>query len=291
MFRECHVPPLWISKGQYKDFPPGGTEECPHIGRRCLNMLVSLLLCPGLDSGSVTGLCLRPCTIPLSGRPERSLGPVMANSERKTVMGAAAGVAGRQRARGGSGAVADDLFSEDQGHLFPACLVLNADFSPLSYVPLSLWSWKDTVKAVFRGSAQVVSEYDEWIIRSPNLDLNLPSVIALKAPPHPPHPPSDPPTRTPTHTPAHPHPGRNTCRPAMRIHQRSPVATSTFATGLPARCARSTCTCGAIRLPKGCSPACSNCGVSSHCGVSRTACSRSNPNPNLDPGPHPNPKP
>ena len=161
-------------------------------------MLVSMLLCPGLDSGSVTGLCLRPCTIPLSGRPERSLGPVMANSERKTVMGAAAGVAGRQRARGGSGAVADDLFSEDQGHLFPACLVLNADFSPLSYVPLSLWSWKDTVKAVFRGSAQVVSEYDEWIIRSPNLDLNLPSVIALKAPPTPLIPPQ-------THPPALPH--------------------------------------------------------------------------------------
>lgn len=104
----------------------------------------------------------------------------MANVERKTVMGAAAAAAGRQRARGGSGAVADELFSGDQGHLFPACLVLNADFSPLSYVPLSLWSWKDTVRAVFRGSAQVVSEYDEWIIRSPNLDLNLPSVIALK---------------------------------------------------------------------------------------------------------------
>ena len=175
----------------------------PASGRRCLNMLVSVLLCPGLDSGSVTGLCLRPCTISLSGRPERSLGPVMANSKRKTVMGAAAGVAGRQRARRGSGAVADDLFPGDQGHLFPACLVLNADFSPLSYVPLSLWSWKDTVKAVFRGSAQVVSEYDEWIIRSPNLDLNLPSVIALKAPPTPLIPPqtrTHTPTRTPTRT-------------------------------------------------------------------------------------------
>ena len=129
----------------------------------------------------------------------------MANVERKTVMGAAAAAAGRQRARGGSGAVADELFSGDQGHLFPACLVLNADFSPLSYVPLSLWSWKDTVRAVFRGSAQVVSEYDEWIIRSPNLDLNLPSVIALKARPpshthtqsQPPTVPSRPPSRPP----------------------------------------------------------------------------------------------
>ncbi len=28
---------------------------------------------------------------------------------------------------------------------FPA-LVLNADFRPLSYYPLSLWSWQDAVK-------------------------------------------------------------------------------------------------------------------------------------------------
>ena len=28
-------------------------------------------------------------------------------------------------------------------------LVLNADYRPLSYFPLSIWSWKDTVKAVF----------------------------------------------------------------------------------------------------------------------------------------------
>ena len=205
-------------------------------------MLVSLLLYPRIDSGSVTGLCRRPCAISMSGRHERSsFRPAMANVERKTVMGAAAAAAGRQRARGGSGAVADELFSGDQGHLFPACLVLNADFSPLSYVPLSLWSWKDTVRAVFRGSAQVVSEYDEWIIRSPNLDLNLPSVIALKA--RPPLSHTHNPNHLlypPAHPPAHPHRGSNTCRPAIHTRQRSPAAMSTCATGSPARCARST---------------------------------------------------
>ena len=127
----------------------------------------------------------------LSGRPARY--------SVKTMMGAAAVAAGQQ-AHGGSGSVADDSAFGDQSHLFPACLVLNADFSPLSYVPLSLWSWKDTVRAVFRGSAQVVTEYDEWIVRSPNLDLNLPSVIALKARP------SFTPFRRPTHCPhLHPH--------------------------------------------------------------------------------------
>ena len=28
-------------------------------------------------------------------------------------------------------------------------LVLNANFRPLSYYPLSLWSWQETIKAVF----------------------------------------------------------------------------------------------------------------------------------------------
>ena len=31
---------------------------------------------------------------------------------------------------------------------FPA-LVLNADFRPLSYFPLSLWSWQDTINPDF----------------------------------------------------------------------------------------------------------------------------------------------
>ena len=58
-------------------------------------------------------------------------------------------------------------------------LVLNADYRPLSYFPLSLWSWQDTVKAVFLNSVNVLSEY-EHKIRSPSFEMRLPSVIALK---------------------------------------------------------------------------------------------------------------
>ena len=61
---------------------------------------------------------------------------------------------------------------------FPA-LALNADFRPLSYFPLSLWSWQDTVKAVFLERVNVVSEYD-YEVHSPNFAMQLPSVIALK---------------------------------------------------------------------------------------------------------------
>jgi hypothetical protein len=58
-------------------------------------------------------------------------------------------------------------------------LVLNADYRPLSYYPLSLWSWQDAVRAIFRESVVVVSEY-ERIVRSPTKELRLPSVLALK---------------------------------------------------------------------------------------------------------------
>lgn len=58
-------------------------------------------------------------------------------------------------------------------------LVLNADFRPLSYFPLSLWSWQDTLKAVFLERVDVLSEYDREV-RSPSFRMRLPSVISLK---------------------------------------------------------------------------------------------------------------
>ncbi|AUN30543.1 HNH endonuclease [Niveispirillum cyanobacteriorum] len=58
-------------------------------------------------------------------------------------------------------------------------LVLNADFRPLSYFPLSLWSWQDAVKAVFLDRVNIVSHYDR-VVRSPQLAIRLPSVISLK---------------------------------------------------------------------------------------------------------------
>jgi 5-methylcytosine-specific restriction endonuclease McrA len=58
-------------------------------------------------------------------------------------------------------------------------LVLNADFRPLSYFPLSLWSWQDAIRAVVSDRVSVVSEYDREI-RSPTFTMRLPSVISLK---------------------------------------------------------------------------------------------------------------
>jgi 5-methylcytosine-specific restriction endonuclease McrA len=58
-------------------------------------------------------------------------------------------------------------------------LVLNADFRPLSYFPLSLWSWQDTLKAVFLDRVDVVAEYDT-VVRSASFQMKLPSVVSLR---------------------------------------------------------------------------------------------------------------
>lgn len=59
-------------------------------------------------------------------------------------------------------------------------LVLNADYRPLSYYPLSLWNWQDTIKAVFLERVNIVSFYDKTI-RSPSAEFRLPSVVSLKS--------------------------------------------------------------------------------------------------------------
>lgn len=58
-------------------------------------------------------------------------------------------------------------------------LVLNADYRPLSYFPLSLWSWQDAIKAIFLDRVNVVCEYDQ-VVRSPSFEMRIPSVVSLK---------------------------------------------------------------------------------------------------------------
>ncbi len=58
-------------------------------------------------------------------------------------------------------------------------LVLNADYQPLSYFPLSLWPWQEAVKAVFMERVNIVDQYDRTV-RSPSFEMRLPSVVSLK---------------------------------------------------------------------------------------------------------------
>ena len=59
-------------------------------------------------------------------------------------------------------------------------LVLNADYRPLSYYPLSLWSWQDAIKAVFLDRVNIIAEYDH-AVSSPSFSMKLPSVVCLKS--------------------------------------------------------------------------------------------------------------
>ncbi len=61
---------------------------------------------------------------------------------------------------------------------YPA-LVLNADYRPLSYYPLSLWPWQESVKAVFLDRVTIIAEYDA-VVRSPTTVIRIPSVVVLK---------------------------------------------------------------------------------------------------------------
>lgn len=58
-------------------------------------------------------------------------------------------------------------------------LVLNADFRPLSYHPLSLWTWKEAVTALLLDRVNLVENYDV-VVHSPSIELEVPSVVALK---------------------------------------------------------------------------------------------------------------
>ena len=49
-------------------------------------------------------------------------------------------------------------------------LVLNADYRPLVYYPLSLWSWQDAIKAVFLDRVNIVAEYEQ-VVRSPSFEM------------------------------------------------------------------------------------------------------------------------
>ncbi len=58
-------------------------------------------------------------------------------------------------------------------------LVLNADYQPLSYFPLSLWNWQEAIKAIFLDRVDVLSHYEREV-RSPGFAMKLPSVVALR---------------------------------------------------------------------------------------------------------------
>jgi 5-methylcytosine-specific restriction endonuclease McrA len=60
-------------------------------------------------------------------------------------------------------------------------LVLNADMQPVSWAPLSIWSWQDALVALLKGRVYPVATYDDIRVHSANKSYEVPSVVALKS--------------------------------------------------------------------------------------------------------------
>ena len=58
-------------------------------------------------------------------------------------------------------------------------LVLNADYRPLSYYPLSLWTWQEAIKAAYLDRVDILAEYDQ-VVHSPTTEIRIPSVVVLR---------------------------------------------------------------------------------------------------------------
>jgi hypothetical protein len=61
-----------------------------------------------------------------------------------------------------------------------ATLILNADASPVSYLPLSTISWEEAIRYLVTDKAVVLEWYDEWIVHSEKWQTAVPAVMILK---------------------------------------------------------------------------------------------------------------
>lgn len=59
-------------------------------------------------------------------------------------------------------------------------LLLNANFEPISVLPMSIISWQHAVKLMFLDKVYVIEEYDDWIIHSVSSHMKVPAVCVTK---------------------------------------------------------------------------------------------------------------
>lgn len=59
-------------------------------------------------------------------------------------------------------------------------LVLNADMQPLSWAPLSVWSWQQAFVAVMQDRVVQLKAYEDIVIHSASRPYEVPAVVALK---------------------------------------------------------------------------------------------------------------
>lgn len=60
------------------------------------------------------------------------------------------------------------------------CLLLNADASPVSMLPLSTIGWQDAIKYLVSEKAHALEWHEDWIVRSERWSTPVPAVLILK---------------------------------------------------------------------------------------------------------------
>ena len=61
-------------------------------------------------------------------------------------------------------------------------LLLNANYEPISILPLSVINWQHSIKLYFLDRITILESYDDWVIHSEKLAINVPSVCVTPAP-------------------------------------------------------------------------------------------------------------
>ena len=58
-------------------------------------------------------------------------------------------------------------------------LLLNADATPLSNIPLSVVSWQVAMRLIFTDKVRVLKEYDHWVVHSQHTEWKVPSIVIM----------------------------------------------------------------------------------------------------------------
>lgn len=59
-------------------------------------------------------------------------------------------------------------------------LMLNADASPISILPLSIITWEESIRYLVTEKATVIEWYNDWVVRSARWSTPVPAVMILK---------------------------------------------------------------------------------------------------------------
>lgn len=59
-------------------------------------------------------------------------------------------------------------------------LLLNANWQPISILPLSVIGWQEAIKLLFMDKVLVIEEYDNWVVHSPSQHIKVPAVCVTK---------------------------------------------------------------------------------------------------------------